>query len=89
MDSAAILAQAADVLAPLANIDPRLPAGRLSISQQQLVGIAKAVTLDCRILILDEPTAALTEHEAHNLFGIMRGLVARGIGIIYILHRMP
>jgi ribose transport system ATP-binding protein len=88
VDSAAIIAQAADVLAPLADIDPRLPAGRLSISQQQLVEIAKALTLDCRILILDEPTAALTEHEAQKLFGIMRGLAARGIGIIYISHRM-
>jgi ribose transport system ATP-binding protein len=52
------------------------------------VEIAKALTLDCRILILDEPTAALTDHEAQKLFGIMRGLAARGIGIIYISHRM-
>jgi ribose transport system ATP-binding protein len=77
------------VLAPLApDIDPRRPAGLLSISQQQLVEIAKALTLDCRILILDEPTAALTEHEAQKLFGIMHKLAARGIGIIYISHRM-
>lgn len=83
-----LIARAAEVLAPLADIDPRIPAGRLSISQQQLVEIAKALTLDCRILILDEPTAALTDHEAQKLFSIMRGLVARGIGIIYISHRM-
>lgn len=83
-----LIARAAEVLAPLADIDPRLAAGRLSISQQQLVEIAKALTLDCRILILDEPTAALTEHEAQKLFGIMRKLAARGIGIIYISHRM-
>jgi ribose transport system ATP-binding protein len=83
-----LIARAAEVLAPLADIDPGLPAGRLSISQQQLVEIAKALTLDCRILILDEPTAALTDHEAQKLFGIMRGLGARGIGIIYISHRM-
>jgi ribose transport system ATP-binding protein len=88
MGGADLIARAADVLAPLADIDPRLPAGRLSISQQQLVEIAKALTLDCRILILDEPTAALTEHEAQKLFGIMRGLAKRGIGIIYISHRM-
>ena len=88
MDAAAMVTEAAEVLAPLADIDPRLPAGRLSISQQQLVEIAKALTLDCRILILDEPTAALTEHEAQKLFAIMRGLAARGIGIIYISHRM-
>ena len=60
----------------------------LSISSQQLVEIAKALTLDCRILILDEPTAALTEPEAQVLFGIMRDLAARGISIIYISHRM-
>ena len=60
----------------------------LSISQQQLVEIAKALTLDCRVLILDEPTAALTEREAQILFGIMRDLAARGISIIYISHRM-
>jgi ribose transport system ATP-binding protein len=88
MGGADLIARAAEVLAPLADIDPRLPAGRLSISQQQLVEIAKALTLDCRILILDEPTAALTEHEAQKLFGIMRKLASRGIGIIYISHRM-
>lgn len=88
VDAADLVVQAREVLAPLADIDPRLPAGRLSISQQQLVEIAKALTLDCRIMILDEPTAALTEHEAKKLFVIMRGLAARGIGIIYISHRM-
>ncbi len=88
VDVADLLARARDVLSPLADIDPRLPAGLLSISQQQLVEIAKALTLDCRILILDEPTAALTEHEAQKLFAIMRGLAARGMGIIYITHRM-
>ena len=88
MGGADLIARAAKVLAPLADIDPRLPAGRLSISQQQLVEIAKALTLDCRILIMDEPTAALTEHEAQKLFGIMRNLAARGMGIIYISHRM-
>lgn len=88
MGGADLIARAAAVLAPLADIDPRLPAGRLSISQQQLVEIAKALTLDCRILIFDEPTAALTEHEAQKLFAIMRDLAAKGIGIIYISHRM-
>ncbi len=88
MGGADLVAQAARVLEPLARIDPRLPAGQLSISQQQLVEIAKALTLDCRILILDEPTAALTEHEAQKLFAILRGLADRGMGIIYISHRM-
>ena len=88
MGGADLVAKAAAILAPLADIDPRLTAGQLSISQQQLVEIAKALTLDCRILILDEPTAALTEHEAKKLFAIMRGLADKGMGIIYISHRM-
>lgn len=88
MGGADLIARARQVLAPLADIDPRLAAGQLSISQQQLVEIAKALTLDCRILILDEPTAALTEHEAQKLFAILRGLAAKGMGIIFISHRM-
>ena len=72
----------------LGSIDPRSLVRDLSISNQQLVEIAKALTLDCRVLILDEPTAALTEREAQTLFGIMRELAARGISIIYISHRM-
>lgn len=83
-----LISRAAEVLAPLADIDPRLPAGWLSMSQQQLVEIAKALTLECRILILDEPTAALTEHETQKLFAIMRGLADRGIAVIYILHQL-
>jgi len=80
--------RAATVLREIGDIDPTHRAGDLSISQQQIVEIAKALTLDCRILILDEPTAALTETEAQTLFKIMRRLAARGIAIIYISHRM-
>ena len=79
---------AADVFRQLSDIDPAVLVRDLSISNQQLVEIAKALTLDCRILILDEPTAALTEAEAQTLFGIMRDLADRGISIIYISHRM-
>ena len=75
-------------LAQLSPIDPRTLVKNLSISSQQLVEIAKALTLDCKILILDEPTAALTDREARALFAIMRQLTARGISIIYISHRM-
>ncbi len=88
MDAAKLKANARDVLSQLSDIDPSLLVRDLSISNQQLVEIAKALTLDCRILILDEPTAALTEREAQILFGIMRSLAARGIAIIYISHRM-
>lgn len=88
MDFKALHRKAAEILLLLGDIDPAARAGRLSISQQQLVEIAKALTLDCRILILDEPTAALTEKEAQILFEIMRSLSAQGISIIYISHRM-
>ncbi len=80
--------RAATILKEIGDIDPTSRAGDLSISQQQIVEIAKALTLDCRILILDEPTAALTETEAQTLFRIMHRLAERGIAIIYISHRM-
>ena len=88
MDYRAIERRAGEILSQLGDIDPAALVGTLSISQQQLVEIAKALTLDCRVLILDEPTAALTEREAQTLFGIMRELASRGISIIYITHRM-
>jgi len=76
------------VMNRLAPIDVRRKVGDLSISSQQLVEIAKALTLDCRVLIFDEPTAALTDSETQVLFGIIRDLKAQGISIIYISHRM-
>jgi len=88
MNYAKLAQKAGDVLARLGDIDPTALVQSLSISQQQLVEIAKALTLDCRVLILDEPTAALTEKEAQILFDIMRKLVKQGISIIYISHRM-
>jgi ribose transport system ATP-binding protein len=88
MDYKGIDAKAKSVLGALCDVAPAALVRDLSISQQQLVEIAKALTLDCRVLILDEPTAALTAKEAQILFGIMRKLAARGISIIYISHRM-
>ncbi|MBB4095545.1 sugar ABC transporter ATP-binding protein [Brucella pecoris] len=76
------------VMNRLAAIDVRQKVADLPISSQQLVEIAKALTLDCRVLILDEPTAVLTETEALQLFSIIRDLKANGISIIYISHRM-
>jgi ribose transport system ATP-binding protein len=76
------------VMNRLAPIDVRQKVAELPISSQQLVEIAKALTLDCRVLIFDEPTAALTESETQVLFGIIRDLKAQGISIIYISHRM-
>ena len=88
MDYRRLESRSAEILQRLGDIDPTALVSTLSISQQQLVEIAKALTLDCRVLILDEPTAALTEREAQILFDIMRKLVAQGISIIYISHRM-
>jgi ribose transport system ATP-binding protein len=70
------------------NIDPRESLGRLTVGKQQMVEIAKAVSHRLRILILDEPTAALTDAEIDELFAIMRDLAARGVGMIHISHRL-
>jgi len=70
------------------NIDPNEPLGRLSVGKQQMVEIAKAVSHRLRILILDEPTAALTDAEIDELFAIMRDLAGRGVGMIHISHRL-
>jgi ribose transport system ATP-binding protein len=70
------------------NIDPRQNLGRLTFGKQQMVEIAKAVSHDLRILILDEPTAALTDSEIDELFTIMRDLSSKGVGMIHISHRL-
>ncbi len=69
-------------------IDPKMQLGRLTVGKQQMVEIAKAVSRDCKLLILDEPTAALTQTEIEELFRIMEDLKAKGLGMIYISHRM-
>jgi erythritol transport system ATP-binding protein len=71
-----------------AGIDPRTLVEDLRIGQQQLVEIAKAVAQDARILILDEPTSALSAPEVEILFRIIRDLKARGVAIVYISHRL-
>lgn len=69
-------------------IDPRETLGRLTVGKQQMVEIAKAVSHDLRVLILDEPTAALTDTEIEELFTIMRDLKSRGVAMIHISHRL-
>ncbi len=69
-------------------IDLDAPCGRLSTAQQQLVEIAKSLACDARIIVMDEPSAALTAHEVERLFTITRDLKQQGIGIIYISHRL-
>ena len=70
------------------HIDPSVKLGTLTVGKQQMVEIAKAVSHDCKLLVLDEPTAALTQTEVEELFKIMNDLKAKGIGMIYISHRM-
>jgi ribose transport system ATP-binding protein len=72
----------------LQDLDPATPADQLGVGQQQLVEVAGALAQNCRLLILDEPTAALTDPEIYRLFGNIRRLQADGVGVIYISHRM-
>jgi ABC-type sugar transport system ATPase subunit len=69
-------------------IDPREIVGQLRIGDRQLVEIAKALSLENEILIMDEPTSALSQVEADRLFGVIRGLRERGVTILYISHKM-
>lgn len=87
---AALHDQAREALARvgLGDLDPATPAGQLGVGQQQLVEVAGALAQNCRLLILDEPTAALTDPETDRLFDNIRRLQADGVGIIYISHRM-
>jgi ABC-type sugar transport system ATPase subunit len=71
-----------------ASIDPARLASTLSLPEQQLVEIARAIGADARIVIMDEPTASLGEHEVRHLFTVIRGLRAAGSAIIYISHRL-
>ena len=63
-------------------------AGECSVGQQQMTEITKSLMLDAKVVIMDEPTAALTEREANRLFAVMKKLKARGVSVIYISHRM-
>jgi ribose transport system ATP-binding protein len=69
-------------------LDPRRPVGELRVGEQQLVTIAKAIALDAKVLIMDEPTSALTTAEVDRLFDVIRELRLGGVGIVYISHRM-
>jgi len=82
------LARAALARVGLGDLEPGTPAGELGVGHQQLVEIAGALAQNCRLLILDEPTAALTDPEIERLFENIRRLQADGVGIIYVSHRM-
>ena len=90
IDKRAQVRRVQDLLRDL-NVDPRLalrPMGSLSVALQQLALITKALSWAARVMIFDEPTAILTAREAENLFAIIRKLRDRGVGIIYISHRL-
>lgn len=81
--------QAAALMAELEeDIDPLTPVGNLRVGQQQIVEIARALSVDARILIMDEPTSALSASEVEVLFKVIRDLTARGVAIVYISHHL-
>jgi ribose transport system ATP-binding protein len=89
LDDRALERQANELLAELGvDIDPRTEVGRLGAASMQLVEIAKALSQDARVLIMDEPTASLARSEVEALFRIIDRLKQRGISIIYITHRL-
>jgi ABC-type sugar transport system ATPase subunit len=70
------------------DLDPKTLASKLSVSVQQVVEIAKALSFDARVIIMDEPTSALSETEIERLYGIVDDLTARGIAIVFISHKL-
>ncbi|MED1469998.1 sugar ABC transporter ATP-binding protein [Bacillus salipaludis] len=84
-----IYEKAAQVLKSIgSSLDPRADVSTLSVAQQQMVEIARALSLNSEILIMDEPTASLTDKEIEKLFGIIEELRRKGVAIVYISHRM-
>ena len=82
-------AEAAEILRSLdIDLDPHAPANTLTVGAQQAVEIAKAISLDARVLIMDEPTASLSAHEAQRLFSQVERLRARGVAVLFISHRL-
>ncbi|CAB3680512.1 sugar ABC transporter ATP-binding protein [Paraburkholderia rhynchosiae] len=89
LDEDKLNAQAHEILARMhVSLDPRAVVGDLTVASQQMVEIAKALSFDSRVLIMDEPTSALNDAEIAELFRIIRELKGRGVGIVYISHKM-
>ena len=89
VDRARLYADAARVLDSIGfDIDLRRPVDTLGVAQQQMVEIAKALSQNARILIMDEPTAALSDRESERLFALIERLKKSGVAIVYISHRM-
>ncbi len=89
LDEAALNAQAAEIFKSLnLDMDPRTMVGTQTVARQQLIEIAKTLSYKPRVLIMDEPTAALNDVEINELFKVIENLKADGVGIVYISHRM-
>jgi len=89
LDEDKLNAQAREILARMhVHLDPRTVVGTLTVASQQMVEIAKALSFDSRVLIMDEPTSALNDAEIAELFRIIRQLKDRGVGVVYISHKM-
>lgn len=89
LDDKSLLSQTDELLNRLhLDLDPREKVANLSVAQQQMVEITKALSYNSRVLIMDEPTAALTNTEIDELFRIIRGLRDEGVGIVHISHRL-
>jgi rhamnose transport system ATP-binding protein len=87
VDWAAMAAKAAELLATLkVDIDPHLPVKMLSIAERQSIEVVKALSIDARVLVMDEPTSAISGREVDRLFEIVRRLQAQGVAILFISH---
>ncbi len=90
LDEAAMRARTVALLDRLSlRIDPDTPAEYLSAAHRQLLQVARALAFDCEILVLDEPTTALTDSEADHLFDVLRELQRGGTTLVYVSHRLP
>jgi len=89
LDKPAMRGKAREIMRSLGvDFDMNIPAWRLSVAEQQMIEIAKAISLDAKLIIMDEPTAALSEHEVGFLFKTIRSMRDSGLSVIYISHRL-
>jgi len=89
IDAHAMQVRAAALFARLGvSVPPTAPVRTLSVAQQQMIEIAKALSVDARVIFMDEPSAALTGEDVERLFGIIRSLTREGVGVVYISHRL-
>ena len=89
IDRRTMYAKTAELLAGLGlDLSPRRLVRQCRIAERQLIEVAKALSLDVRVLVMDEPTSALADAEVRRLFAVIRGLTARGVAVVYISHRL-